>query len=250
MPGTRRALRSLELILSCEHGGNRVPARYRKLFPASVLATHRGYDPGALAVARDFAAATGAKLFYSTISRLLVELNRPLGHHQIFSARALRLAPAAREELIERYYLPYWRAVEEAVREALRRGRRVLHLSVHSFTPRFAGVRRTTDIGLLFDPRHALEARFCERWRDALLEHAPALRVRHNYPYRGTAEALTSSLREKFSAHRYLGIEIEINQKFLRGDERRWRALRAALRASLLDACREFLMDRAKRSAS
>jgi predicted N-formylglutamate amidohydrolase len=229
MPGTRRALRPLELILSCEHGGNRVAARYRGVFSQTLLATHRGYDPGALTVARDFAAASGARLFYSTISRLLVELNRPLGHHQIFSARAKRLTPATREELLERYYRPYWRGVEGAVTKALRRGRRVLHLSVHSFTARLAGVRRRTDIGLLFDPKHAQEASFCNLWRATLRKHAPRLRVRHNYPYRGTGDALTTSLRQKFVTRPYLGIEIEINQKFPRGDQRRWKALRKIL---------------------
>jgi predicted N-formylglutamate amidohydrolase len=231
-----RAFRPVELILSCEHGGNRVPARYRRVFSDRLLSTHRGYDPGALTVARELASATGVPLFYSTISRLLIELNRPLRHHQIFSARAMRLAPAMREELIQRYYLPYWRAVEAAVEKALRRGRRVLHLSVHSFTPRLAGVRRMTDVGLLFDPSHALEASFCDLWRATLRKHAPRLRVRHNYPYRGTADALTTSLRQKFAARRYLGIEIEINQKFPRGDERRWRALRAILVATLEEA--------------
>jgi predicted N-formylglutamate amidohydrolase len=224
-----RAFRPVELILSCEHGGNRVPARYRSVFSEALLATHRGYDPGALTVARDFAAATGARLFYSTISRLLVELNRPLGHHQIFSARAMRLAPALREELIERYYLPYWRAVEGAVEKALSRRRRVLHLSVHSFTPRLAGVRRMTDIGLLFDPRRAHEVRFCNLWRDALRERAPHLRVRENYPYLGTRDSLTTSLRKEFAARHYLGISLEINQKFPRGDQRRWKALRKVL---------------------
>jgi predicted N-formylglutamate amidohydrolase len=236
MPGERRPLRPLELILSCEHGGNRVPARYRSVFSETLLATHRGYDPGALTVARDFAASTGAPLFYSTISRLLIELNRPLGHHQVFSARALRLPPAMREELLQRYYFPYWKAVEARVAQGLRLARRVLHLSCHSFTPRFAGLKRDTDIGLLFDPRRALEARFCDLWRDALRARAPRLRVRHNYPYRGSADALTTSLRKKFSARRYLGIEIEINQKFPRGDERRWRALRKDLVGSLMES--------------
>jgi predicted N-formylglutamate amidohydrolase len=228
--------RPLELILSCEHGGNRVPARYRSVFSETLLATHRGYDPGALTMAREFAAATGARLFYSTISRLLIELNRPLGHHQIFSARALRLAPAMREELLQRHYLPYWRAVEARVARALERGRRVLHLSTHSFTPRLAGVRRMADIGLLFDPRRTLEARFCDLWRGALRERAPRLRVRENYPYLGTTDSLTTSLRKKFAAQHYLGISLEINQKFPRGDQRRWRALRRALVSSFEEA--------------
>jgi predicted N-formylglutamate amidohydrolase len=236
MPRSRRALRPLELVLSCEHGGNGVPARYRSLFSDQVLATHRGYDPGALTVARDFAAATRAPLFYSTISRLLIELNRPLGHPQVFSTRALRLPPRKREELIQRYYLPYWRAVEKAVTSGLRRNRTVLHLSCHSFTPRLRGVRRTTDIGLLFDPSYPLEARFCDLWRKTLRKHAPRLRVRRNDPYRGTGDALTTSLRQKFAAHPYLGIEIEINQKFPRGDQGRWRALRGVVLASFKDA--------------
>lgn len=214
------------LIVSCEHGGNRVPSRFRRLLSKRLLATHRGYDPGALALARDFAAATGAPLFHSTISRLLVELNRPPGHP---------LVSAVRAELLEQYYFPYWRAVETSVGRAVKRGRRVLHLSVHSFTPRLLGVRRTTDIGLLFDPRRRREARFCERWQEALQTRAPRLRVRHNDPYRGDTDSLVSSLRKKFAAERYLGIALEINQRFPRGDARRWRAFRRLLRITLVE---------------
>lgn len=228
------------LIVSCEHGGNRVPARFRNLFSEKFVATHRGYDPGALAVARDIAAAAGAPLFYSTISRLLVELNRPLGHHQVFSARAMQLSAAIREELLKRYYFPYWNAVERSVVQALRRGRRVLHLSCHSFTPKLAGVRRMTDIGLLFDPARAVEARFCRHWRAALREHGPRLRVGYNRPYRGAFPSLVHSLRTKLGTARYVGIQIEINQRFPRGAERRWRRLRAALTTSFEEALSAF----------
>lgn len=228
------------LIVSCEHGGNRVPSRFRKLFSEKLLATHRGYDPGALAVARDIAAATGAPLFYSTVSRLLVELNRPLGHHQVFSARALRLSESTREALLQRYYFPYWNAVERSVVQALRRGRRVLHLSCHSFTPRLAGVRRMTDIGLLFDPARAVEARFCRHWRAALREHGPWLRVGYNRPYRGAFPSLVHSLRTRLGRARYVGIQIEINQRFPRGDERRWRKLRGVLRKSFDEALKSW----------
>jgi len=49
----------LRFLITCEHGGNRIPARYRPLFAChgALLASHRGYDPGALALARDFASA-------------------------------------------------------------------------------------------------------------------------------------------------------------------------------------------------
>ncbi|HEY8250863.1 MAG TPA: N-formylglutamate amidohydrolase [Burkholderiales bacterium] len=213
------------LIVSCEHGGNRVPSPFSKLFSRRFLDTHRGYDPGALAVARDFAAATGAPLFYSTVSRLLVELNRPLGHPQLFH---LPLPEPVREALLRRYYFPYWNAVHKAAQ----RGRRVLHLSCHSFTPKFRGVRRATDIGLLFDPARPAEAAFCRRWRRAILEEDPHLRVRYNDPYPGVFPSLVESLRRKLGGRRYVGIQIEVNQKFPRGDARRWRALRRALVAA------------------
>jgi predicted N-formylglutamate amidohydrolase len=221
------------LILSCEHGGNRVPLPYRKLFSRRFLRTHRGYDPGALAVARDFAAATDAPFFYSTISRLFVELNRPAGHPQVFF---LALPQAERESLLRRYYFPYWRGIETAIGKAVRRDRRVLHLSVHSFTPRLRGVRRTTDIGLLFDPQREREAAFCRAWKAAIEEHIPRLVVRHNDPYQGASPSVVAAMRERFSAPDYVGVQLEVNQKFPRGDPRRWLALRKRLCAALVEA--------------
>ena len=57
-------MKSPRLLITCEHGGNRIPARYRPLFRRhrAALESHRGYDPGALAVARDIAAAFDAEL--------------------------------------------------------------------------------------------------------------------------------------------------------------------------------------------
>ena len=219
--------RSDYLILSCEHGGNRLPAPFQHLFTKRFLSSHRGHDPGALALARDFAAVTGAPLFYSTVSRLLVELNRPLGHPQVFSKN---LPPDVREKLLQEHYFPYWRGVEGAVR---RTSRRVLHISFHSFTPKLRDERRTTDVGLLFDPAREPEARFCRAWRSAIVGLDPSLQVDFNKPYRGTFPSLVDELRKKFAATRYVGIQIEVNQKFPRGEARRWRGLRRVLVDSL-----------------
>ena len=220
------------LILSCEHGGNRVSSQYKKLFSGKLLSSHRGYDPGALAVARDFAAATGAPLLYSTVSRLLVELNRPLGHPQVFFHP---FTDPERESLLRRYYFPYWRGIETAIGKAVRRGRRVLHVSVHSFTPRFRGVRRRTDIGLLFDPRRAREAAFCASWKAAIERRNPRLVVRPNDPYEGASPSVVAAMREQFPARSYVGVQLEVNQKFPRGEPRRWRQFRKRLRASVLE---------------
>jgi predicted N-formylglutamate amidohydrolase len=232
----------MTLLVTCEHGGNRVPPAYRSLFSRcrEVLESHRGYDPGALSMARTLAAAFDAKLVYATVTRLLVELNRSPGHRHLFSEVTRSLAPEERRSLLMRYYFPYRTRVEEfAVRTA--RVGELIHISSHSFTPALNGIERRADIGLLFDPGRTTETRLCAAWQRALQRLAPALVVRRNYPYRGVADALTTQLRQRLGERSYLGIEIEINQKHPLGDPGAWRRLRRMVAASLADALAEYL---------
>ena len=226
--------------MTCEHGGNRVPARYRALFSESILRTHRAYDPGALALARDFAAAFDRKPIYSTTSRLLVELNRSIGHRRLFSPST---PASARRQLLKRYYFPYRGRVQSNIAAAVRRGKRVVHLSCHSFAPRLNGKRRRADVGLLFDPRRRAEAELCRAWQSELRNTDRRLSVRRNYPYRGYDDGLTTYLRTRFGAPRYVGIELEVNQKFPRGNTPRWRTLRR----DLVETFKAALADRANR---
>lgn len=222
--------------MTCEHGGNRVPARYRGLIPRGLLESHRGYDPGALELARDFALAFGTKPIYSTTSRLLVELNRSLGHPQLFS---LALPDAEKRALLERYYRPYRAQVESSIANKVRSGRSVIHLSCHSFTPQLSGERRRADVGLLFDPRRRPEAALCRAWQSQLLNINRRLTVRRNYPYRGYYDGLTTYLRSRFPEVSYLGIELEVNQEYPKGDALRWRRLRRELVSGLAEALQE-----------
>ena len=221
----------MRLLVTCEHGGNRVPAKYRALFRQhrTVLESHRGYDPGALALARDFARAFDAELVYSTTSRLLVELNRSPHHRQLFSEMTRGLPPAERRELLERYYHPYREWVEARVRAAISKEERILHISCHSFTPSLGGTVRRADVGFLYDPRRKAEADFCAVWQKTLGAASPRLVVRRNYPYRGYADGLTTWLRRRYPDPAYAGIEIEVNQKFPLGDAAAWRELRNLL---------------------
>lgn len=230
--------RPLRFLVTCEHGGNGIPPRYRRLFAnsAELLQSHRGYDPGALAVARQLARALRAPLIYSTTSRLLVDLNRA-EHHPRLHGMALRRAPAAlRREILARCYLPYRRRAEGAIRAAIAAGARVLHLSSHSFTPTLDGRQRNADIGLLYDPARSGEARLCQGWQAALQTRLPMLKVRRNYPYRGTADGLCRHLRRQFAGADYLGIELEVNQQHVRAGTSGWRRLRDGLVAALGDA--------------
>jgi hypothetical protein len=63
----------------------------------------------------------------------------------------------------------------------------------------------------------------------------PGLRVRYNDPYPGKFPSLVDELRKKLGA-RYVGIQLEINQKFPRRGGPGWRRLRKALVASFGEA--------------
>ena len=226
------------VLITCEHGGNRIPPRYRPLFAGfeALLETHRGYDPGALALARQMARALAAPLFVSTTSRLLIDLNRSPGHPKLYS-EATRNAPAeVRREILGSYYLPYRSRVEAHIADASARGSRVIHLASHSFTPVLDGDVRNADVGLLYDPARAGEAALCRRWQAMLQESAPALKVRRNYPYTGKSDGFTAYLRRRFPPAAYLGIELEINQRHVLAGERRWRALRSQVIEALIRA--------------
>jgi predicted N-formylglutamate amidohydrolase len=228
------------LVITCEHGGNRIPAPYRALFRGwrTRLDSHRGSDPGALAMARALAAAFGAPLVASTVSRLLIDLNRSIGNPRLFSA-ATRGAPAiVREQIVARHYRPYRQQVERLVARAVARGRRVIHISSHSFTPELDGRERRADVGLLYHPARRGEAELCARWKASLMANTPGLRVRRNYPYAGKGDGLTAHLRLRFPRSVYVGIELEVNQSIVFAAGQRWRALQSALIESLREACR------------
>ncbi len=226
-------------IITCEHGGNRIPAPYRRLFRGqrALLDSHRGYDPGSLVMAKALASDCRAPLVASTISRLLIDLNRSIGHPQLFSA-ATRGAPAeTRAQIVEQYYRPYRVQVESLVRKAVSRGHRVIHISSHTFTAELDGRVRGADVGLLYHPGRRGEAEVCARWKKSLAAFAPELRVRRNYPYAGKGDGLTSHLRLRFVASDYVGIELEVNQSIVFAAGRRWTALRRVLIDSLRTAC-------------
>ena len=225
-------------LITCEHGGSRVPERYRCLFAGheELLRTHRGYDPGALALARQLAGALDAPLFLSTVSRLVIDLNRSVGHPRLYSEATRPAPPAVRREILLRHYLPYRARVEDWIAKQVGQGRRVVHISSHSFTPVLAGEVRNADVGLLYDPARRGEAELCRRWRAALKGAAGDLRVWLNYPYTGRSDGFTAWLRRRHAADRYLGIELEVNQRHFLPGYRAWWELRGRIVTALRQA--------------
>jgi predicted N-formylglutamate amidohydrolase len=189
---------------------------------------------GAAAVARAFGRQLGSAPFTSTVTRLVVDLNRSLGNRNLFSAYTRSLTAEQRAAALEKHYWPYRRAVEDAVARWVAAGESVLHVSTHSFTPVLRGEVRNCDVGFLYDPRRRGEVRFVEAWHAALAAAQPTLVLRRNYPYSGVSDALVTHFRGRYGARGYVGMELEVNQKHVGGP--RWRALVAALAATLATA--------------
>jgi len=191
-----------------------VPDRYAHFFASAteILQSHLGWDPGAREIGAFLAQQFQAPFYKCESTRLLVEPNRSLHSESLFSSFVQGLTASEREEVLNQFYFPHRRVVEEWVRSS---AVPALHLSVHSFTPVFKGVVRDVDIGLLFDPGRENEVVFCDLWRNALVKAVPAFRTRFNEPYKGTDDGFTNYHRPTFTNEEYLGIELEVNQRFV-----------------------------------
>lgn len=202
------------VILSCEHGGNEIPEIYRKVFHGheEELQSHRGWDIGALKLAKQLSVSWEAPLHYATTSRLLVELNRSLHHPNLFSKFTKTLPLSEKLHILKQFYHPYRTKVEAFIRNLMQAKVQVIHISVHSFTPVLEGIERKADIGLLYDPATE-EKHFCEAWKNEIMATS-LMKVRLNYPYKGTADGFTSYLRKQLPKG-YMGIELEVNQGLL-----------------------------------
>lgn len=231
-----------KVIISCEHAGNKVPPEYRHLFDAdpAVLNTHRGLDIGALELTQTLGKTLDTDIYVHKISRLIVDLNRSLHNPSAFSEFMEGVDRNARKQLVRDYYLPHRKQVGQLVEKSVRNREPVFHLSVHTFTPKLGGVVRNADIGFLYDPRRDLEKKFCWHWRKKLQEKMPELKYRMNYPYRGTMDGFTTYLRKEFSMEEYLGIELEVNQKFPQsGNRKRWKLMQQHIANTLESVLQE-----------
>ncbi|KPK02870.1 MAG: hypothetical protein AMK71_00775 [Nitrospira bacterium SG8_35_4] len=212
----------MNIIVTCEHGDNTVPARYRELFNGRdrLLNSHRGYDRYALFIAKSMADKLSARLFFSTVTRLLIDLNRSPHHPKLFSSLSGGLGADEKKRIFTKYYLPYRRDVESRIAAAASRETATFHLSVHSFAPVISGTTKKADIGLLYDPSRLREKALCIQWQKSLQKTAPLLRVRRNYPYLGRADGLVTYCRKIFSPVLYVGVELEVNQKTMKQYEK------------------------------
>ncbi len=178
------------ILLICDHASNRIPNELGSLgIEAEVLGLHIASDIGAAGVTRGLAARLGVQAVLTTVSRLVIDCNRPPGHagsipavsHGIVVPGNRDLSPEQRRAREAAYFHPYHArvAAELALLEQRQGGQAVL-VSIHSFTPVLADTARPWHAGVLSDADRRLADFFL-----AALRAESGLVVGDNEPYSG-----------------------------------------------------------------
>jgi predicted N-formylglutamate amidohydrolase len=146
-------------LLTCDHYGRAIPRLLGDLgLPASELTRHIAWDPGIAGVADALSKDLDAHLIAQRYSRLVIDCNRPPSAPgsipRISEATVIpgneglaRDAAAARRGAI---FDPYHRRIAEVIDRRLRDGIATVLVSLHSFTPVYAGIARPWHIGTLY----------------------------------------------------------------------------------------------------
>lgn len=207
-----------DFVLVCEHASNTVPAALNNLgLTGDVLDTHIAWDPGALRVARTMARLLDAPLVAPRVSRLVYDCNRPPDAPDAIPLRSeavdipgnAGLGEHERRERVEACYEPFRDAVAACLDARAKRPRRVVLLTIHSFTPVYAGVKRDAELGVL----HDADIRFADALLAALAGDA-ALAVRRNEPY-GPWDGVTHTLAAHAVPRGLLNVMIEIRNDLI-----------------------------------
>ena len=229
------------IVITCEHAVNTIPEPWQPLFreAADLLESHRGWDPGALQLARLLAGTLAAPCHAAQVSRLLIDHNRSPHNRALWSKISRTIPTPEKNHLIDVYYAPFRQRVADWIAAQCAGGKQVLHLSIHSFTPVLDGQERPVDIGLLYYPWRPEESFFAACLKAHLKRGMPGLRVRRNLPYRGRSDAHLSSYRKAYSSRDYVGLELEVNQALV-GAGKEWPARQRMIAVALQAALQEI----------
>lgn len=222
------------VLIVCEHASRRLPESLGTLgLSEDALVSHIAWDPGALAIAEELARRLDAQLIYQRFSRLAYDCNRPPDAagampevseiYEIPGNRALTVCE--RESRTDALYVPFHRAVTDAIETRAARGQETVLVTMHSFTPVYMGRERAVEIGILHDSD--------SRLADAMLEAAKGLSydIRRNEPY-GPADGVTHTLVKQGLARGLKNVMIEVRNDLIRDED--GQRVMAALLAGLL----------------
>ncbi len=173
--------------MTCDHYGRSIPRILGDLgLPTSELTRHIAWDIGIAGVAEALSRQLDAHLIAQRYSRLVIDCNRPpAAPSSIPRISEATVIPGneglARDETAARrraIFDPYHRRIAEVIDQRLRASMPTVLVSLHSFTPVYAGIVRPWHIGTLYHRDTRLPPLLLK-----LLRAEPDLVVGDNEPY-------------------------------------------------------------------
>lgn len=172
------------ILLVCEHAGQAIPACLEGLgIGRAVLDSHRGWDIGALAVARAVADRLTAPLIIQHYSRLVIDVNRPPESAHAVPSQVdgevipgnVGITPGQQALRAQDIFEPFDAAVSRMIAHLQPRG----CFSIHSFTPSMGGTARPWHGGFLTRANPGT----AQRMIDTIAARDPRLKLAINQPY-------------------------------------------------------------------
>jgi predicted N-formylglutamate amidohydrolase len=174
-------------LLVCDHAGRRIQRRLGNLgLSEADLARHIAWDIGIAGVGRRLADRLDACLIMQPYSRLVIDCNRPLGSAASIASLSEGTKIAGNENVSaddaalrgREIFEPYHQAIDKHLDARQKARQPAILISLHSFTPVYAGISRPWQVGVLYNRTNTL----AHALRDLL--RAPGdLIVGDNEPY-------------------------------------------------------------------
>jgi len=146
-------------LLVADHAGNLIPRALGRLgLAAAELQRHIGWDIGIAGLGRWLAEALDATLIQQNYSRLAIDCNRPLEASSSIPAISelteipgnAGLTDADKMARADEIFRPYHDRIEAELDRRRQSGQATALVSLHSFTPVYAGIKRPWHVGTLY----------------------------------------------------------------------------------------------------
>jgi predicted N-formylglutamate amidohydrolase len=214
-------------LLTSDHYGRAIPRILGDLgLPPGELTRHIAWDPGIAGVADALSKHLDAHLIAQRYSRLVIDCNRPPGAPGsipvISEATVIPgnegLARDAAQARRRQIFDPYHRRIAEIIRRRLRDSIPTVLVSLHSFTPVYAGIARPWHIGTLYHRDTKLPPLLLKLLRDET-----DLVVGDNEPY-AVSDETDYTIPVHGEARGLMNSGIEIRQDLIAGPagQRQW----------------------------
>ncbi|MBA2399519.1 MAG: N-formylglutamate amidohydrolase [Bradyrhizobium sp.] len=214
-------------LLTCDHYGRLIPDVLGDLgLPASELERHIAWDIGIAGVAEMLSAHLDAHLIVQRYSRLVIDCNRPPNVASSIPLISEATTIPGNEGITRddaelrraQIFDPYHRRIDEIINQRRQKNMPTILVSLHSFTPVYAGVARPWHIGTLYQRDKMLPPLLLQ-----LLRAEPDLVVGDNEPY-AVSDETDYTIPVHAEARGLMNTGIEIRQDLIsdQAGEKAW----------------------------